>query len=266
MQERPAAGGSSRLHGVQHLLETVIRKYRAVYFGYVEFPVAECPAGTCCASRVITPGKESLGSIQRRWSCEFEPATCSSTTKDSPVAEALIAARRDFDNGGNDFDTRHVFLMTDGEPACSASMPDDQCARSSVEAVRLNTDSDVDLTVFALSEALQTSGCLADLAARGGTTAPLIAPTNEMLRDQVEAALQLLSKDACSFRLNSSLGAGEYLDVYLNGKQVKRDPTRTDGWEFADGAPTKVNFYGSWCTLLSGSMVSSYWVDVCRPM
>ena len=39
MQERPAAGGTSRLHGVQHALEALMRRYyRAVYFGYVEFP------------------------------------------------------------------------------------------------------------------------------------------------------------------------------------------------------------------------------------
>ena len=266
MQERPASGGSSRLHGVQHVLESLIYRYsRAVYFGYVEFPIADCPVGTCCASRVITPGKESLSTIQRRWACELQPASCQSTTKDSPVAEALMASRRDFETGGSEFDQRHLFLMTDGEPSCSASAMDDQCNRSSQEVVRLKTDSNVDVTVFALSEALQTSACLTDLADRGGTTAPIVAATNEVLKEQLEAKLLPLAKDACSFRLNSSLGGNEYLEIWLNGKFVKRDPARMDGWDFEDGAPGKVTFHGYWCTQLSTSMVNSYWVDACRP-
>ena len=77
--------------------------------------------GTCCASEVVPPARTTLDAIQRRWTCELEPASCQNTTKDSPVAEALMASRRYFEGRGNEFDQRHVFLMTDGEPSCSAS-------------------------------------------------------------------------------------------------------------------------------------------------
>jgi hypothetical protein len=263
MQERPVAGGASRLHGLQHMLEPLIRRYaRAVHFGYVEFPVADCPAGSCCASRVVTPSKDSLGPIQRRWSCELEPASCQSTTKDSPVAEALMGSRREFEVGGNDFDQRHVFLMTDGEPSCSASAMDDECIRSGQEVGKLATQ-EVMTTVFALSETLRSSGCLSDLANLGGTGAPVFALTNEILRDKLEERLAPLAKEACSFRLNSTLDGSERLHTYLDGREVKRDPTRTEGWEFDDGAPTKVTFYGAPCTRLSTSLVGNYYIEAC---
>jgi hypothetical protein len=266
MQERPAAGGTSRLHGVQHALETLMRRYfRAVYFGYVEFPVADCPIGTCCASEVVPPARTTLGAIQRRWTCELEPASCQNTTKDSPVAEALMASRRYFGSRGNEFDQRHVFLMTDGEPACSASVSDDECTRSGQEAGRLNTDHNVDVTVFALSESLQTSACVSDLASFGGTGAPIVAATNDILKAKLEEKLAPLAKEACSFRLNSMLEESkERLYIWLNGVEVKRDPTRTDGWDFEAGAPTKVTFYGPPCTKLSTSLISNYFIEVCR--
>jgi hypothetical protein len=264
MQERPA-GGVSRLHGVQHVIEALIRKYyRAVYFGYVEFPVAECPAGSCCASQAVTPAKDSLSLIERRWSCEFEPATCQSTTKDSPIAEALASSRKVLDGGGNDFDQRHVFLMTDGEPACAASTTDDECVRSSEQSAWLASQ-DVSTTVFALTEALQTSGCLKDVANLGGTGATVPAITNDQLKERLEEKLSVLAREACSFRLNVNLDPAETLHVYLNGTEVKRDPTRMDGWEFEDGAPRKVTIYGPWCTKLSTSQVSGSYIETCRP-
>jgi hypothetical protein len=266
MQERPVAGGTSRLHGVQHVLETLMRRYyRAVYFGYVEFPVADCPMGTCCASKVVPPTKNTLDGIRRRWTCDLEPPSCPNTTKDSPVAEALMASRRDYGSNEYGFDQKHVFLMTDGEPSCSASASDDECTRSGLEAAKLNTDHFVDVTVFALSESLQTSACVSDVANFGGTGAPIVAATNDILKARLEEKLAPLAKEACSFRLNSMLEESvERLYIWLNGVEVKRDPTRIDGWDFEAGAPTKVTFYGPPCTKLSTSLISNYFIEVCR--
>jgi hypothetical protein len=265
MQEKPAGSTVSRLHGVQHVLEALMKRYyRAVYFGYVEFPVADCPAGTCCAGRVVTPARDTLGPIQRRWSCELEPASCQSTTKDSPVAEALMGCRREFENGGSDFDQRHVFLITDGDPSCSASAMDDECVRAGQEAGRL-VSQEATTTVFALSDTLQTSACLADLANIGGSGAPVFAPNNDVLKEKLEERVNPVAREACSFRLSTSLDPSEKLYIWLNGTEVKRDPSRTEGWEFDEVAPTKVTFYGSWCTKLSTSAVTGSYVESCRP-
>ena len=130
MQERPASGGSSRLQGVQA---------RA---GDPDPAVpARCTSGTsssrwptarrarCCASRVVTPGKETLSAIQRRWSCELRAGQL-------PEHHQGLAGGRGADGqpprlrrpAATTFDQRHVFLLTDGEPSCAASASsDDQC-------------------------------------------------------------------------------------------------------------------------------------------
>jgi hypothetical protein len=161
-------------------------------------------------------------------------------------------------------DKRHVFLMTDGEPACSASAMDDECVRSGQEVSRL-TALDVTTTVFALSDTLQTSGCLSDLASAGGSVAPVFALTPEALKDKLDERVMPLAREACTFRLNNSLDPTQRLNIWLNSTEVKRDTTRTEGWDFDDGAPAKVTFYGSWCTKLSTSMVTGYYVVACQP-
>ena len=145
-----------------------------------------------------------------------------------------MASRRDFETGGNEFDQRHVFLMTDGEPSCSASAMDDQCNRSSQEVGRL-ADSDVDVTVFALSEALQTSACLTDLADLGGTTAPIVAATNEILKEQAGGEAAAAGEGRLLVPAEQQRwGDRSTWQIYLNGKFVKRDPARMDGWDFED--------------------------------
>ena len=264
MQERPAAGGMSRLHGVQSVLEPLIKRYQlALHFGYVEFPITDCFEGRCCASRAVTPARETLASIKRRWSCELGPASCGSTTKDSPVSEALYSSWQGFDRSDNGVDSRHVLLLTDGEPTCAVNPTSDACMRAGQEAARLS-GVEVSTTVFGLTEALRTSRCLADLATLGGSGSPQIAATDEELRKALEDKLGTLSAEACIMRVDFALGTGQRLRIYLNQIEVERDPSRKHGWEIDPGVPTKVTFYGDWCEKLRTSLVPVYRVETCR--
>jgi hypothetical protein len=134
---------------IKNLLSTY---HAAVHVGYVEFPASDCPNGSggCCASSVITPGRDTAATIQKRWDC-VAGSVCRESGGDAPASMALRAARERFIQLDTAISSRHVFLLTDSEPTCQAR-PGTECGQAIAEAGLLWGNETVETDVYALSD------------------------------------------------------------------------------------------------------------------
>jgi hypothetical protein len=272
MGKKYGTSTQTRLQIVQDTLRSVMKSYQAsIDFGYVEFPVKEnCAANTCCASQIIPPNQRALSVIEKRWACELGPPACSETTADSPVVEALRQARWFFVDERTG-PTRHVLLLTDGEPSCAFNKDQSACSLALTQVSRLSVESHVSTRVFGLAEELRGSSCLDMMAGLGtpGSTGqqpnatPRITTTGDQLYDELLRWFEPLSKEACTFRLPYVLPAGQKLTVLYEGKPVPRDPEREDGWELSPDSARRVVFYGPACDRLRTAAVGETEFSTC---
>jgi hypothetical protein len=262
MWKKPDPSSSTRLQNTQRELRDLILKYRStVRFGYVEFPVVkDCRAGMCCASTMIPANSSSLSVIERAWNCTNQPPTCLESTEDSPVAQALKNIRTSLEGSSSPPGSRHVLLVTDGEPSCAANTEKNDCTLAVTEVNTLASTLNTSMRVIGLTAELQTSQCLNDLATLGAPPSsvgmpPLghtIATDGDKLWDQVNNWLGPLSREACSFRL-PSIKESPSMQVRYDGRLVPQDPNRRNGWEFdVPAQPTRIIFYGDTCEQLRG--------------
>jgi hypothetical protein len=268
-------GGSAftRLEETQRALKSLLATYHAaVHIGYVEFPASECPGaggGNCCAGSVISPGRDTGGAIQRRWDCS-PGAACSETGTDAPLSMALRNVRERFAMLDTAISSRHVFLLTDSEPACD-SRPGMECSNSIAEAGLLWGNGMIETDVFALSDELKSNGCLQSVA---GVRVDSANPTNfhvtgnaEALADQLDERLAALSRKACTFRLASALRPPDYLVVSLGDGTTNTivPQDRSNGWDFEPESVRRFTFHGQLCEALRTSQVVDVDVQVCTP-
>jgi hypothetical protein len=263
----------TRLQSVQQALRGLLDTYSdSIHFGYVEFPVKTCTSG-CCASTVIPPNPQTLSAIEKRWSCDLLPASCSQTTNDSPAAQALRESRWFYEDEDTWPASRHVVLLTDGEPSCAANTAHNDCALAVAEVGKLSGANKVSTRVFGLAEELRSSACLDMMATLGGNSSVGQLPashkitlTGEQLITELENWFGTLSTESCSFRLPSTITPPQKLWIRYNHKTVPHDPNRDDGWEFdAPDAPSRVVFYGSYCERLRIAPVEETEFSLCLP-
>ena len=273
MMKKYGTSTVTRLQLVQQALRELMDTYSdSIHFGYVEFPVKNCTSG-CCASTVIPPNPQTLSAISKRWNCEFQPATCSQTTNDSPAAQALRESRWFYEDEDAWPASRHVVLLTDGEPSCAANTAHNDCALAVAEVGRLSGANKVSTRVFGLTEELRNSACLDMMATLGGNTAVgqlpashVITTTGEQLIAELDHWFEGLSEEACSFRLPSTVTPPQKLWIRYNHKTVPHDTNRDDGWGYdAPDAPTRVTFYGSYCERLRIAPVAETEFSLCTP-
>jgi hypothetical protein len=271
MGKKYGTSTQTRLQIVQETLRSLMKTYQAsIDFGYVEFPVKEnCAANTCCASQIIPPNQRALAVIEKRWGCELGTPACSETTADSPVVEALRQARWYFVDGRVG-PTRHVALMTDGEPSCAFNKDHTDCSLALTQVSRMASESRVDTRVFGLAEELRSSSCLDMMAALGSQSPPgqptgthRITTTGDQLYDELLRWFEPLSKEACTFRLPYQVPSNERLVVLYEGKPVPRDPRREDGWELSTDSVRRVVFYGPACDRLRTAAVGNTEFSTC---
>jgi hypothetical protein len=263
----------TRLQIVQQALHQLLENYSdAIHFGYVEFPVKSCQSG-CCASMVIPPNPQTLSAIEKRWNCDFQPASCTQTTNDSPATQALRESRWFFEDEDAWPASRHVLLLTDDEPSCSASAEKNDCAMALLEVGKLSGANKVSTRVFGLTEELRASACLDMMATLGGNTtvgqlpaSHRITTTGEQLVSELDHWFGELSQEACGFRLPNTLTPPQRISVRYDHRPVPHDPLRDDGWEYdVPEAPSRVIFYGSYCERLRLGSADDTEFSVCVP-
>jgi hypothetical protein len=263
----------TRLEETQRTLRRLMATYHAaVHIGYVEFPASECPAGSsaaCCASNVILPGRDTASAIQRRWDCTAGSA-CSEAESDAPASLALRNVRERFAMLDAAISSRHVFLLTDSEPACSGRQSM-ECSQSIAEAGLLWGNELVETEVYALADELRVNSCLQMVAGvrmdSANPSAFHMAVNPDTLTEQLEERLAALSRKACTFRLPSALRPPDYLVVSLGdgttNMVVPQD--RSNGWDFEPESVRRFTFHGPLCEALRTSQVEDVDVKVCTP-
>ncbi|HEY0715428.1 MAG TPA: vWA domain-containing protein, partial [Polyangia bacterium] len=271
---RPSPQSSSRLVVAQRQLRSIMEKYRwMVRFGYVEFPIKACEAGGCCASQVAYPQQpNTLSAIDGIWSCRNLPSSCSETTDDAPVAQALKRVRNHFEMQSSSSESRYVLLLTDGEPSCAANVAKNDCALAATEASMIAA-LNAQLRVIGLSAELQTSQCLAEIAAKGvptnatgmPSTAPSIATDGDKLYDQLNNWLSPISRESCSFRF-STARESPTVKVFYDRILVPRDTNRKNGWDLDNPTqPTRITLYGDACDEVRQEGDHDLDFEICEP-
>jgi Mg-chelatase subunit ChlD len=276
MWQKYGSAVTTRLEDAQQALRTLMATYHdAVHMGYVDFPAADCPAAAtpgCCASQVISPGRDTGDAIQRRWSCGTQ-AACTETNGDAPMSAALRSARDRFADLDQPISSRHVFLLTDSEPTCGMR-PGTECNQSITEAALLSGNENVETDVYVLAEELETSSCLQSIAGvRQDPNMPSpryhVTPTPAALLEALDEKLATLSRKACTFRLSSPLRPPDFLVLYFGdgatNTVVPRDPLRSNGWEFEPDSVRRLTVYGPLCEALRTSQVADVDVEICTP-
>jgi hypothetical protein len=276
MWKKPDTATSTRLQSTQRVLKDLMYRYHdSLRFGYVEFPVKECAAGMCCASAVVPPNSQSLSLIERMWSCSNGAPSCSETTDDSPIGQALAQSRRHFSSQSSSQSagpgSKHVVLMTDGEPTCSAISDKSDCSLAINEVSALNMMK-VFTHVVGLTEELRSSSCLESLATLGAQTVSgqtpgghSIALDGDKLMEEVNKWLSGWSKEACMFRL-PAIRESPIVKVKFRSATVPQDPSHKEGWDYdAPDQPTRITLYGSWCERVRDHGDDEFSFLICTP-
>jgi hypothetical protein len=271
MWQKYNGSGFTRLEETQAAIKGLFGTYHAaVHVGYVEFP-SDCPSGGsgCCASPVISPGRETGVMIQRRWDCAAG-TVCRESGGDAPASMALRNARERFMQLDTAISSRHVFLITDSEPTCQ-TRPGTECSQAIAEAGLLWGNEMAETDVYALSDDLAASSCLQSIAGvRVDSNNPSnfhLAPSPEVLSDQLDERLAALSRKACTFRLSSPLRPPDFLVVSTGDGTTSAivPQDRTSGWDFEPDSVRRFTIHGQLCEALRTSQPVDITVQVCTP-
>lgn len=240
------------------LLNLVKNNQGAVAFGYEEFPAkTACDRSMgCCASPVlVAPSLSSYSLIENQSRCDTGSG-CPDGLTESPTDQALIRARTYFESDPNVDSERFVFLVTDGEPDCSADA--NACPQALAETGRL-ASKQVKTLVLALGDEVTKGGCLdlvsgAGLAPRPGSPSYVFVMDGNRLREQMQEALSPVLSRTCRFVIDRSVPPDKFV-LLINSTITPRDPNRRDGWNFEPGSSSVVRFYGNLCDRLRSGQV-----------
>jgi hypothetical protein len=157
---------------------------------------------------------------------------------------------------------KFVLLATDGMPNCpqSGNMNNDDsvAALQAVTAARA-----AGFSTFVVGIGLQIGAAdttLSAMAVAGGyprAGAPSYYPVGSA--DELVTTLRSLVNIArtCRFALGPPPpdGSLDAIDVLGDGTTIPRDPTHTNGWDYADATHTSIDLHGAACTAVSSGTV-----------
>jgi hypothetical protein len=228
---------TTRLTASTSALEAVIADNHDIRWGLLLFPTPEASAMcTVWAEPQVAVGTDTAAAIN----AHLQTLT---TAMSSPTAAALRAATDHLVEAGAG-DNKAILLATDGLPTCATD------ARSwSVE--------DMTGTMAAASAAKQAGypvyvigigpnlSNLDSLAAAGGTGQ--YHPATSV--DELDRALRSVARvvGPCTFRADEAPTDESLVFVYVNGREINRDPL--DGWVFDEADPTfsSITLTGTTC-------------------
>lgn len=140
-----------------------------------------------------------------------------------------------------------VLVLTDGLPTCGADDP----IAATREAVRdAHEARGVDVLFLGIATTEREAASLDDLAELGGrprADRPRFhdAADSETLARIVGELTEELAR--CTFALPDPPGPGEAVEIRVGGRVAPRDPGRADGWDWTDGARSRVGLFGATC-------------------
>jgi hypothetical protein len=276
MNEPGATAGLTRWQEVNAAVDTLLTQYEAsIRIGLLMYPTGtECnTSGPQVAFKEYNRGviMEQLGSAV--------PAG------GTPTAAALNNAASSLTALGSPDSPKFVVLATDGGPNCNYfldAQPSCACSYASAADCCTNTPGQclygnlclddqhtldviddlrgqsIDTFVIGLAGTSAYEDLLNAMATagghpqQGGTTDYYAANNQQELLDALQTiAVSLIS---CQIELATAPDNPDGVSVYIDGDEVGRDPSKTNGWDYTDGTNTTIELYGPACeTLQDGS-------------
>ncbi len=282
-------GGKTRYQAERDILKPLVAMHaNRVRWGFERFPIREnCESTTgCCAEQVCIPpaldntAKVHAGIDDMHPFCPQLPEPppnppcgggsgqngCPSSgtgTGATPSNAALRAANEFYAGFIDGIVDRYVLLSTDGDPSCKVGV--DLC-QESVDQIKRLLNQGVKTIVLGLSPDVANSACLQRMGAAGGGPRANGNPSFYPARDPaalntfLQEIVSGIAKPPCHINLNAMPIDRDRVAVFFDGKQIPRDPGRSNGWEYDASDPKKILLYGSYCANVESFMVST--VDV----
>ena len=242
-------------------LRTVTRALESyIAFGLVLFPspsgglMAVCATGTVevpvgLGAATATAISNELGSFS------------STPSGGTPTAMSLLAAR-DALVAANPDGRNYVLVATDGGPGCNTSLdlmtceciPGATCATNenclddvrTLETVETLFDQGIQTFVIGVPGSETVSDLLDQMAIAGGTDVDghhyAVTSETDLANALRETTGSLVPCDYTFSRPPSDIDS---LILTIDGEEIPRDPSQTEGWDFIDGV---LHLYGSACS------------------
>ncbi|MDZ4693739.1 MAG: vWA domain-containing protein [Deltaproteobacteria bacterium] len=225
--------GETRL-GAAHraLLAATVGVHAAI--GLVDFPAIN----TDCGARLLVPPVDLAreGTLQRAFRCDlpFQYNRCFETSDMVPTAEALDEVERFFRSFIDGSIERRVLLITDGDPTCDRES-NDPCARAIAKTSALMALHHAKTQLIGIGGAAERTTCLGQIALAGGTATPdgvgfPVAHNFSELQSTVKRQIEELDEKTCTLKVNAGFTDPATLDVTIQGRSVRYDPTGRVGW------------------------------------
>ena len=253
----------------------VLKKYESsIYFGLLMYP-----SDSMCK----TPGPQVKVDLNNR-AAVLSYLSKATPAGGTPTAAALNNAANSLATLGNKSAKKYLVLATDGGPNCNyllssapkcsctyATSPDYCCTShptatcsvghtclddanslSVIKAIRASKG----ITTFVIGlegtaeyvTLLEAMAIAGGAPQTGGTTSYYKASSNTDLQNALNViAASVIS---CTIDLVQKPKYPDYVLVYLDGKSVPRDKSKTNGWDFLDATMTKIKLYGTYCKKL----------------
>jgi hypothetical protein len=272
-----AFGTGTRYSVEAGLLSSLAGSYQdKLRFGFQAFPsrtACDGHAPGCCAE----PPALSVG-LDQGDAVADAVAAAAPVSGATPTPEALRLARAYFAGLADGVTDRYVLLSTDGRPSCGGdgrlAAPDlrdpngvwlsGACHDALVEVDAL-VAARVKVIVLGIGGTGaggpgETDGCLEALAVRGGMPREDGRPSFYPAADPqgLETALQQIfggvSRPSCDLTLDVTPGDPDRVAVFLDGREIPRDPTQ--GWSFGGADPRHIVINGEYCKRLQRFQVT----------
>ena len=260
------------LHGAA---DFVLQKYESsIYFGLLMYP-----SDNMCK----TPGPQVKVDLNNR-AAVLSFLSKATPAGGTPTAAALNNAASSLASLGNKSAKKYLVLATDGGPNCNyllssspkcsctyATSPDYCCTShpsakcnvghtclddanslSVIKAIRANKG--ITTFVIGLEGTAEYVTLLEAMAIAGG--APQTGGTTSYYKasskTDLQNALNIIAASviSCTIDLAQKPKYPDYVLVYLDGKSVPRDKSKTNGWDYSDATQVKIKLYGTYCKKL----------------
>ena len=235
----------------------------AISWGLKSFPESgdEC-AATSVTSRIDVP--IAAGNVP------LVTATIAVTVPsgNGTPTSAAIRAGTSYLAALNDGRPKYLLLVTDGEPSClgqpgALGITDlGTAAADTVSAV--SAAAQVGFHTFVVGVATSSARAVATLNMLATAGLEARRDPNPLARrfylastkPDLVAALQTITGQIgrCSFPLSRPLPPPGEVVVTVGGMVAPRDPSRTNGWDYAGPSGDTIDVYGSWCETLHSNV------------
>ncbi|MBN2725218.1 MAG: VWA domain-containing protein [Deltaproteobacteria bacterium] len=273
MLEDGATPGLSRWEEVISAVDTALTQFEgSVKFGLLIYPVNDqCET----AGPVVSFGLNNRDEILYHLINTVPQGG-------TPTAAAIKNAASSLDDFGDPASPKFIILATDGGPncnyfvdassgcSCTYASPEYCCTNYPASCIfgysclddtnslsvitSMSNDKGIDTFVIGLSGTSEYVNLLNEMAVAGGQ-AQQGAPTQYYSAEnesELSTALQTIAVSviSCVIELDEPPQFPNYVHVYMDGGEVPRDGTKTDGWDFNSAEMTSIELYGQACDSL----------------